>query len=105
VVLVLGVKLEPSDGRATVWSGGDEILGFIGYRVTGGNETGNGTKIAADGSKGLADGVAGGGLLVILAGENVVAKKVERVVTVTAEVVGDLPGKMGKRRRRSKLSW
>jgi hypothetical protein len=46
----VGVKLEPDFGRVRVGRGGDEIYGFVGYVVTGGNETGEGTKLAADGS-------------------------------------------------------
>jgi hypothetical protein len=39
--IVVGVKLEPHVGRARVGRDGDEIFGFsIGYRVMGGNETG-----------------------------------------------------------------
>jgi hypothetical protein len=50
VVLIVGVKLEPNVGKARVGRGSEEILGFVGDKVTVCKENGEGTKLAADGS-------------------------------------------------------
>jgi hypothetical protein len=91
VVLVVSVTLESDVGRAGVGRGGDKVLGFVRDGVTGGDETGEGTELEPDCFEGVADGVAGGGF-VILAGKKVVAVNVKRVVTVTTELIGELVG-------------
>jgi hypothetical protein len=68
VAVVVRVKLEADAGRVGVGGGGNKVLWFIGDRVTGGDETGKGAELVADGSEGVTDGIAGGGF-VVLAGK------------------------------------
>jgi hypothetical protein len=66
-MLVVRVKLESDVGRAGVLGGGGNMVlgGLVGDGVTGGDETDEGTELTIDCSKGVADGVAGGGFVVL----------------------------------------
>jgi hypothetical protein len=48
VAVVVRVKLEANVGRVGVEGGGNKVLWFIGDRITGGDETGKATELAAD---------------------------------------------------------
>jgi hypothetical protein len=63
-------------GRRRGRGGRNEVPGFSGDRVAGSNKTRKGGKFAADGAKGIADGIAGGGF-VVAAGKKMIAKEVK----------------------------
>jgi hypothetical protein len=93
--LIVRVKAEADVGRAGVGGCSDEKLGFVGDSVTGVNKTCEGGQFTADGTEGVADGIARSGF-VEAAGEKVVAVKVERAFTKTARLMGQECGKNRK---------
>ena len=69
--MVVGVKEKANVGGTGVGGGRNEVFGFSVNRMAGSNEAGKGSKFAADGTKGIADGIAWGGF-VVAAGKKVV---------------------------------
>jgi hypothetical protein len=95
VALVVGVEEEANVG----WAGGggsrDEVTVFSGDGVTGDDETGKGGKFAADHTKGVADGVAWGGFVVV-AGKKVVTVGVNGAAAEAAEGMRKEVGENGE---------
>jgi hypothetical protein len=99
VELVVGVEEEADVGRVGGGGGRDEVTGFNGDGVAGDNETGKGGEFAADQTKGVADGIAGGDF-VVATGKKVVAVEVKGMSAEGAGGIGKEVGKKGRRRRR-----
>jgi hypothetical protein len=73
---------------------GAEVTGFDGDGVAGGDETGKGGEFAADRTKGVADGIPGGGF-VIAAGKEVITVEVKGAGAEGAGGIGKEVGKNG----------
>jgi hypothetical protein len=93
--LIVRVEAEADVGRAGVGGCSDDKLGFVGDSVTGVDKTCEGGQFAADGTEGVADGIARGGFMKA-AGEKVVTVEVKRAFTEAARLIGKVCGKNWK---------
>jgi hypothetical protein len=87
VALVVGVKEKADVGGAGGEGSRDEVTGFSGDGVAGDDKTGKGGEFAANCAKGVADGIAWGGFVVV-AGKNMVAIGVSGAAAEAAEGMG-----------------